>query len=250
MNFRTLGSSVSRVYFLIKNYRLDEYQLWVSENGLKITKLVSGIKQRILLLDIVNAPYDILATYNMLTKQLDYYHIPNVRVGMNPDKFAKSCRRSWIENFTHDETRKYFFFAEKLFYVYEGNLFTQELGFRKCVGEYNFKSSIKEYYMTNPDGVWYKDKNNVFNFASLEMQKTFKIESQSTYMFNCVASFYPKIDYCLVINRLALFSSPFHIKILPNVCRARIDLMASFNFRSNYICWRSSVSGEALYALK
>lgn len=35
--------------------------------------------------------------------------------------------------------------------------------------EMNFKSSLKEFFMTSDDSVYYKDKNNVFRYANLKI---------------------------------------------------------------------------------
>jgi hypothetical protein len=49
-------------------------------------------------------------------------------------------------------------------------------------------------------------------------------------------------------NRLALFTSPFEISIIPNLNKCSIDLMATMDFEDNFICWKQIES--KLYALK
>lgn len=75
--------------------------------------------------------------------------------------------------------------------------------------EYNFKSTIKEFFMPFTDSIYYKDKKNVFRYCNLHIQTNFDIESLPTKVLPCYGSFVKKIDYCVITNRLILFSSPF-----------------------------------------
>lgn len=51
--------------------------------------------------------------------------------------------------------------------------------------DYWFKSAIKDYYMTSHDSVFYVDKNNMFRYANLAIQKVFDITKQPTKIFEC-----------------------------------------------------------------
>lgn len=62
-SYRTSGFSVNRTFFLVQDLELNEFQIWVCENGMKITKLVKGIEEKLLILNIQTAPSDILAIY-------------------------------------------------------------------------------------------------------------------------------------------------------------------------------------------
>lgn len=50
------------------------------------------------------------------------------------------------------------------------------------------------------------------------------------------------------MNRLALFTSPFEISIVPSLDRCRIDLIATQDFENNFICWKEH--NNTLTALK
>jgi hypothetical protein len=39
------------------------------------------------------------------------------------------------------------------------------------------------------------------------------------------------------MNRIALFSSPFEISIIPSLDRSRLDLIATQDFEETYLCW-------------
>lgn len=53
----------------------------------------------------------------------------------------------------------------------------------------NFKSSLKEFFMTSDDSVYYKDKNNVFRYANLKIQKVFDISKLPTKLYDCKGAF-------------------------------------------------------------
>jgi hypothetical protein len=91
----------------------------------------------------------------------------------------------------------------------------------------NFNKTIKEFYMTHNEAVYYKDKNNIFRFASLNIQNEFNVEKQPTEVVNCRGAFCTKMEYSITTNRIALFTSSFEISIIPLLDRCRLDLMAS-----------------------
>ena len=59
------------------------------------------------------------------------------------------------------------------------------------------------------------------------MQVKFNIDKQPTEVFHCKGAFCDKIEYGTTMNRLALFTSPFEISIIPSLDRCRIDLIAT-----------------------
>ena len=81
--------------------------------------------------------------------------------------------------------------------------------------------------MTHHDGIYYKDKNNIFRFASLTVQKQFNVDKLPTEIVNCRGAFCPRIEYSITTNRIALFTSSFEISIFPLLDRCRLDMMAS-----------------------
>ena len=92
--------------------------------------------------------------------------------------------------------------------------------------------------MTHKEAVYYKDKNNIFRFASLCIQNDFNVEKQPTEVVNCRGAFCTKMEYSITTNRIALFTSSFEISIIPLLDRCRLDLMASQDFDSNFLCWK------------
>ena len=77
-----------------------------------------------------------------------------------------------LQNLDQLAAQSYFFFNNKLFYNEEGNLIQWTLTKKvvsKAKKEYNFKSAIKDFYMTDADTIYYKDKNNMFKFANIRI---------------------------------------------------------------------------------
>lgn len=81
--------------------------------------------------------------------------------------------------------------------------------------------------MTHQKAIYFLDKSNVFRFAHLEMQCKFNIDKQPSEVFQCKGAFCDKIEYGSSMNRLALFTSPFEISIIPSLDLCRIDLIAT-----------------------
>ena len=132
-----------------------------------------------------------------------------------------------------------FYFNDKLFYCQDGNIMIRNLLQKtKPAKELNFKSAIKEFFMTQADSVYYKDKNNVFRFANIKIQKVFDIGKLPTKVLDCQGAFVQKLDYCLMTNRFAFFTSPFKVSITPNLNNYSIDLMSTLNFESNFVFWK------------
>ena len=92
--------------------------------------------------------------------------------------------------------------------------------------------------MTHPESVYYKDKNNIFRYANLSIQKVFNVDKQPTEVINCRGAFCTRIEYSISMNRIAIFTSSFEVSIFPLLDRCRIDLMASQDFEENYLCWK------------
>ena len=104
--------------------------------------------------------------------------------------------------------------------------------------ELNFKSAIREFFMTQKDCIYYKDKNNVVRFANLKVQRKFDVAKLPTKIYDCKGAFTQKLDYCLMTNRFACFSSPFKVSVTPNLNNYSIDLMSTINFEANFLFWR------------
>jgi hypothetical protein len=81
--------------------------------------------------------------------------------------------------------------------------------------------------MTNEESVYYKDKNNIFRFAHIGIQKMFNVDKQPTEVTNCRGAFCTKIEYGPSTNRIALFTSSFEISVYPLLDSSRLDLIAS-----------------------
>ena len=93
--------------------------------------------------------------------------------------------------------------------------------------ELNFNKSIKDIMMTHHDACYFLDKNNVFRFVHLEMQVNFNIDKQPSEVFQCRGAICNKIEYGITMNRIALFTSPSEISIIPCLDRSRLDLIAT-----------------------
>ena len=102
--------------------------------------------------------------------------------------------------------------------------------------------------MTAADSIYYKDKNNVFRFANLSIQKVFDISKLPTKLYDCKGAFVQKLDYCQMTSRFACFTSPFKVSITPNLNNYSIDLMSTLNFEANFVFWRQI--GNRLHAFK
>lgn len=62
----------------------------------------------------------------------------------------------------------YFLYFDKLYFVKNGNLaYILTNGKGNEITELPFNGNIKDIFMTHHDGVYYKDKNNIFRFAHL-----------------------------------------------------------------------------------
>lgn len=114
-----------------------------------------------------------MVIYSPGKKVLNFYSIPYVRQCLDPEELA-NFRIHEMENWIAPEQQvpTFFFFAKKLFYSEEGNLICWKVSKKNKRGvktEYNFKSSIKDFYMTDETSVYFKDKNNSFKFADLKV---------------------------------------------------------------------------------
>ncbi len=61
--YRQYGDSQARTYFLVQVLKTKKHDIWVSENGSKMTKLIRNIDQPWVILNLSNAPSDLLAIY-------------------------------------------------------------------------------------------------------------------------------------------------------------------------------------------
>ena len=64
---------------MIEDKKMNNQQIWVSENGSRITKLVDLIPkaEEWILVDIPNARSDMLLIYQKTSRKLIIYNIPN-----------------------------------------------------------------------------------------------------------------------------------------------------------------------------
>jgi len=87
--------------------------------------------------------------------------------------------------------RKFFFFHGKMFYQKDGNLNMIKLGKAGAakITTTNFNGQMQEIYMAHQESVYYKDKNHVLNFASLNILKSFKLKKANIRVFNCRGAF-------------------------------------------------------------
>lgn len=140
-----------------------------------MTKLVRNIDQQWVVLQLQNAPSDLLVIYEPHLKRLSFYSIEHSRQCLDPDelqKFVLIRVESWVpkEEYAQLININFFYFKTKLYYIVEGNLMIWNLKKKtQATVEMNFKSSLKEFFMTSDDSVYYKDKNNVFRYANLKI---------------------------------------------------------------------------------
>mmetsp|Transcript_5196 Transcript_5196/g.3900 ORF Transcript_5196/g.3900 Transcript_5196/m.3900 type:complete len:82 (-) Transcript_5196:1593-1838(-) len=81
--------------------------------------------------------------------------------------------------------------------------------------------------MTDKASVYYMDKKNTFKYVNLAVQQEFDIETIPSKVYSCQGAFVKKLDYCVLSNRMALFTSPSCISIFPNLSNTSIDLVAT-----------------------
>jgi hypothetical protein len=60
--------------------------VWVCENGGKITKFIQNLSEKCSLLNISNAPSEMLAIFQADKKKLDFYSIPHVKQCLNANE--------------------------------------------------------------------------------------------------------------------------------------------------------------------
>ena len=112
-NYRQFGDSTIRTLFMIEDKRMNNQQIWVSENGSRITKLVDQIPKNEgwILVDIPNARSDMLLIYQKSTEKLFIYNIPNSKQCLYPRQLDK-YESNRIEKIQYDPNSKtqYFLF--------------------------------------------------------------------------------------------------------------------------------------------
>lgn len=108
---------MARCFFMIKSKQEDNYQIWVSENGSRITKLVSGINEKWVILNLMNAPSELLAIYEPNLRRVSIYALEKVRLCLGPEELQQYRKHS-IENFSFNDeayTSKFFYFNSSLY---------------------------------------------------------------------------------------------------------------------------------------
>jgi hypothetical protein len=124
-NYRQLGDSTIRTLFFVQDNEKDIQQIWVSENGSRITKLIDriDISHGNRLITIPNARSDMLIVYSESTQHLNIYSIPNAKKCFFPHELEKFLLYD-IPNFMYDSSQKsqFFLFGEALYYFKDGNL--------------------------------------------------------------------------------------------------------------------------------
>lgn len=242
-NFRKFGDRQTRTIFLVQTSREGEdreYQIWVSQNGSRITKMVSKIKEEWRFLEIANSPSDLLTVYDSKKNTLICYMIQNCHQLLYPDEMEKYIKSKVTGFYLDKNIKKFFIFQNSLYFQRDGNLqilaLTREGAARERT--VNFGNQMMEIYMAHQDSVYYKDKNHCLNFANFSTLKNFNSKLASIQVFNCRGAFVRKITYGMFNNRLALFTSPFEITVLPALDRCRIDLMGSLDFEAMFVAYK------------
>jgi len=119
--YREQGDSQARTYFFVQNSKTRKNEIWVSENGSKLTKLIRNIEQPWVILNLQNAPSDLLAIYEPNLKRLSFYSIEFARQCLDPSelkKFAKIQIENWTpkDDIATLKKANFFYFNQKLFY--------------------------------------------------------------------------------------------------------------------------------------
>lgn len=99
MLYRECGDSQARTYFLVQNSATKKHDIWVSENGSRITKLIKNIDQQWIILNLQNAPSDLLAIYEPHLKRLSLYSIEHARQCLDTSelqKYVKLRVENWL----------------------------------------------------------------------------------------------------------------------------------------------------------
>lgn len=73
--YKEHGDSQSRTYFLVMNHKTRKQEIWVSENGSRMAKLIRNIEQQWIILKLQNSPIDLLAIYDLNLRRLSIYSI-------------------------------------------------------------------------------------------------------------------------------------------------------------------------------
>jgi hypothetical protein len=146
-NYRRYGDKTERTFFLIEDKAMGEQQIWISENGSRITKLIERIKDKWSILEIPNAPSDILPIYSIQSRTLIFYSIQNMNKLFRPEELTK-YKTYEIKNymmFDPTEKKLHFFFDKKLYFVHFGNIGIIDLTLKnpvKGMKEINFEQQI------------------------------------------------------------------------------------------------------------
>lgn len=118
-NYRQFGDSTIRTLFMVEDNKFNNQQIWVSENGSRITKLVDQIpkSEEWILVDIPNARSDMLLIYQKASRKLIIYNIPNSKQCLYPHQLAK-YETNRIEKMEYDPQSKtqYFLFQNTLYF--------------------------------------------------------------------------------------------------------------------------------------
>ena len=125
--YREHGDSQARTYFFVQNSKTRKNEIWVSENGSRMTKLIRNIEQPWIILNLQNAPSDLLAIYEPNLKRLSFYTIEFAKQCLDPSelqKFVKIQIENWVPKDDTQNLREanFFYFKNKLFYDRDGNL--------------------------------------------------------------------------------------------------------------------------------
>lgn len=109
-----------RTFFLVDDLSTLLSSIWVSENGGKITKFISDIPDKWELLNITNAPNNVLAIFQPERKKLLIYNFQNVKVCLNVANINETEYKLYeIPNFVPQDASltKHFLFKNKFYYV-------------------------------------------------------------------------------------------------------------------------------------
>jgi hypothetical protein len=112
-----------------------------------------------------------LPIYSETTQTLTVYNIHNTKTCLYPLELT-GCRIHEVAGFTYEPNAYHFYFDGKLYYNQKGNLIVLNFNAKnplKNKVELNFNKSIKDFYMTHAETVYFLDKSNVFRFVHLEM---------------------------------------------------------------------------------
>lgn len=177
-NYRLHGDSTTRTFFLVEDDQTKEQQIWISENGSRIIKLINRIKDKWRILTITNAPSEMLPIYSETTQTLTIYDIHNSKTCLYPHEL-QNFKLHEMAAYDYDPSVYHFYFNSKLYFNQKGNLIVLNFASKnpsKSKLELNFNKNIKDFYMMHPDTIYFLDKANVFRFAHLEMQVKFNID--------------------------------------------------------------------------